>query len=200
MALRARRYFRDYELREERTDDGRSRRKLVYCGDWYQRGGSRRQQRTERWSYVLLGTAAAVALLYSMLRPIEANVSGRLVQSVSLLAMIPAFCVLEGSVEALFRRGALKKENYRTRLLMLRIMALAGCGLNLLLCAGYGVYCFRAPGEAETLTASILTGVNALFYGAIGVNELRVRYSVVKAPPRALRDGERPDEGKRYFD
>lgn len=200
MALRAKQYFKDYELRESVSADGRRRSELVYCGDWYQREGSRRRQRVERWLYVLFGAAGAALLLGAMMRPVEANISDKLVQGVSLLAMIPAFCVLEGAVEALFRRGALKKESYRARLLMLRVMALAGCGLNLILLLGYGAHWLRDTASADTLAAAVFSALNGLIYGAIGVNELKTRYRVVKAPPRATGETGRPDEARKYFD
>lgn len=200
MALRAKKYFRDYDVRETINADGRIQKELIYCGDWYRRDCSDRQRTAERWTYFLSSAAAAGLLLTAMLQRVEANISDPWVQTVSLLAMIPAFCVLEGAAEAFFRKGNLKKENYRERLLMLRVMSLVGALLNLLLFAGYG-----AAAAGETLTAGtmipiVFTGINVLIYGAIGIREIRVRYHVIKAPPRALDKNEKQNDARKYFD
>lgn len=198
MALRAKKYFRDYDVRETVTGDGGVHKELIYCGDWYRRDCSARQRTGERWSYLLSAAAAAGLLLAAMLQRVEANISVPWVQSVSLLAMIPAFCVLEGAVEAFFRKGNLKKENYRERLLMLRVMSIGGAILNLLLFAGY-IMNASAYTSGE-ITSILFAGINVLIYGSIGINELRVRYQIIKAPPRAMEQDEKKEEAKKYFD
>jgi len=200
MALRARKYFKDYLVRETVDPCGKSQKELVYCGDWYQRDCSAHQRSIERWSYLAASTAAAVMLLCAMLQRVEANISNPLVQAVSLFAMIPAFCVLEGSVEAFFRKGDLKKENYRERLLMLRVMGLIGAGLNLILFVGYGLDVLGGAVSPQTVMTVLLTGLNALIYGAIGIREIRVGYRVIKAPPRPKDGNDTQEEAKKYFD
>ena len=200
MALRAKKYFRDYEIRETVSSNGRSQRELFYCGDWYVRVCSDKQRTAERWGYLISSVAAALLLLGAMLQRVEANISIPWAQAVSLLAMIPAFCVLEGSVEAFFRKGKLKKEEYRERILMLRIMGFIGAALNLALLVGYAMALASGTLTRETAVTVLFTSVNILIYFTIGIREVRVAYRVIKAQPRAQNSNDSEEDAKRYFD
>lgn len=200
MALRAKRYFRDYEAEETVRPDGKVTRSLVYRGDLYIRQLSDRSRTLERYSYLGLSLLAGGLLVAAMLQPAAPNVSWKVVQGVSVLALIPAFCVLEGSAEAFFRKGSLKKEDYRERLVMLRVMGLVGCVLALILAVSYTIFCVRtAPLRSADVLCALFAWLDAAIYGGIGIRELCVPYEVIKAPPRALRKDETP-EREDYFD
>lgn len=197
MALRAKKYFRDYHRVQSLDPSGQVKSKLQYGGDYYVRMVSPKARSLERHLYVVLGVLGFLSLILAMNRPIAPNISGRITQAVSILALVPGFCVAEGAVEAFFRKGDLKKENYRERLLMLRVMALLGAALALVLVVSYGRYAVQDPQGG--LGAVCLSLGTAVFFGAIGVRELRVPYQVRKAPPRPLEQGDQEDP-EQYFD
>lgn len=178
MALRAKRYFEDYEV-ETSLQNGRTVRRYVYKGDWYARQLPDRVRARERAAYPPLALGAAGLLLAAMRQPTALNLGG-VFAALSLLALIPAFCVLEGSVEAFFRKGDLKKEDYRERLVMLRVMPVIGAGLALLLAGGY-LYDGLAKGGSTA--ANLLAGGCALaaaaIYAGLAAREIRVGYRVI---------------------
>lgn len=179
MALRAKKYFQDYDV-EVRLHNGKAVREYVYKGDLYARELAPAARRKERAAYPLLAAAAGALLLLAMGRPVAPNIGG-IFAALSLLALIPAFCVLEGAVEAFFRKGDLKKENYRERLLMLRVMPVAGAALNLLLAAGY-LYdgLARGANTPANLQAAACTLAASALYAALAARELKVGYRVIK--------------------
>lgn len=146
MALRANRYFKDYDV-ETTLQGGKARRVYVYKGDMYAREVSPQARARERIVYLLLAFPAGGLLVAAMLQPTPANLAG-VVAAVSILALIPAFCTAEGAVEAFFRKGDLKKGNYQERLLMLRVMPAAGAVLELVMAAGVLVWRGMPSGNA----------------------------------------------------
>lgn len=179
MALRAKKYLQDYDV-ETTLCNGKTKIKYVYKGDLYVRELSARERNLESAVYILLSILACVLLLTAMRKPVAVNISG-IFAGLSLLALIPAFCVLEGSIEAFFRRGDLKTENYRERLVMLRVMSFAGMGLDLLLTAGYVYNIFLRDAEAGAAAqAMACTLVAAAIYAGMAVREIKVRYRVIK--------------------
>lgn len=179
MALRAKKYFEDYEVTTT-IRNGKTVRKYVYKGDWYARELSPEARRLERMLYPLLSLLAGALLVAAMGQPTAPNLGG-LFAALSLLALIPAFCVLEGSVEAFFRRGNLTKEDYRERLIMLRVMPVIGAALGLLLAAGYGYDgLVRGGNPAANLLAGACTLLSAAVYAGLAAREIRVAYRVIK--------------------
>jgi len=179
MALRAKRYFEDYDV-ESVERGGRLVRRYVYKGDLYARELSERARAAERAAYPLLALLAGGLLLAAMRQPVAPNVSG-VFAALSLLAMIPAFCVLEGAVEAFFRKGDLQAESYRERLIMLRVMPVIGAGLGLLLAVGYGFDgLVRGAATAANLLAMVCALGMAALYAGLAAREIRVRYRVIK--------------------
>lgn len=177
MALRAKKYFEDYDM-ETSIRNGKTVRRYVYKGDWYVREASPDARRLERLLYPPLSLLAGVLLLIAMCQPAAPNMGG-IFAALSLLALIPAFCALEGSVEAFFRKGNLTRENYRERLVMLRVMPVTGAALGLLLTAGYGWDWLAQGNPAAGLAAACVLGSAAL-YGGLAVREIRVAYRVIK--------------------
>lgn len=178
MALRAKQYFADYDV-ETRLENGRTVRRYVYKGDLYARQLSAGARARERAAYPLLALLAAGLLLFAMRRPVAPNLGG-VFASLSLLALIPAFCVLEGAAEAFFRKGDLKKEDYRERLVMLRVMPVVGAGLNLLLAGSYLYDALAKGGDAAAcLSAAGCTLAAAAAYAGLAVREIRVGYRVI---------------------
>lgn len=178
MALRARKYFQDYET-ETRMENGRAVHRVVYRGDLYERRLPDAARRKERVLYIPIALLCGLLLLAAMTRQTPANAAG-LCAGVSLLALIPAFCVLEGAVEAFFRKGLLKKNDYQERLLMLRVMPIAGAALNLLLTAGYLAHGLRAAAYCGAdVQAAVCTALAAAGDAAIALRELRVKYRVI---------------------
>ncbi len=177
MALRAKKYFEDYDV-ETSIRNGKTVRRYVYKGDWYVREASPDARRLERLLYPPLSLLAGVLLLIAMYQPAAPNMGG-IFAALSLLALIPAFCALEGSVEAFFRKGNLTRENYRERLVMLRVMPVAGAALGLLLTAGYAYDWLARGNPAAGLAAACALGASALYAG-LAVREIRVAYRVIK--------------------
>lgn len=180
MALRANRYFKDYDV-ETTLQGGKARRVYVYKGDMYAREVSPQARARERIAYLLLAFPAGGLLVAAMLQPTPANLAG-VVAAVSILALIPAFCTAEGAVEAFFRKGDLKKGNYQERLLMLRVMPAAGTALELVMAAGYlyGAACRQATPANLAALACVLGA--AACHAAIAAREFYVKYRVIKGP------------------
>lgn len=183
MALRAKRYFQDHEVQTV-LKNGKTVRKYVYQGDWYVRQTTPAARRAERIAYLPLAALAGGLLLAAMSRPVPTNISGVLA-ALSLLALIAAFCVLEGVAEAFFRKGDLTKNDYYERLVMLRVMPAAGAALLLLLTAGYLRDAFGGQNTGAALWAAAFAGVAAAVYAGIAVREFRVQYQIVKGPGAA---------------
>ena len=181
MAIRAKKHFQDYDV-ETTLRGGKARRQFVYKGDLYVRELSARERSRESAVYILVSALAGFLLLAAMCKPVAVNMDG-IFAGLSILALVPAFCVLEGSVESFFRRGNLKTENYRERLVMLRVMPFAGAGLNLLLAAGYLYNAFLWDAETgSAVQAMVCTLGAAVIYAGVAVREIKVRYSVIKGP------------------
>lgn len=179
MALRAKKYFEDYDV-ETVLRNGKTVRRYVYKGDRYVREASPAARRAERAAYPPLALGAGVLLVAAMRQPVAANMGG-IFAALSLLALIPAFCALEGSVEAFFRKGDLTKEDYRERLLMLRAMPAAGAALALLF-AGGCLYDGLARGAdtAANLRAALCAAGTAAIFAGLAAREFRVGYRVIK--------------------
>ena len=124
MALRAKKYFQDYDV-EVKLVNGKEHRSYVYKGNLYARELTEQARTTERMAYLMVAVLAAAMLVIAMLQPVASNVAG-IFAACSILALIPAFCTAEGAVEAFFRKGDLTKGNYQERLIMLRVMPVAG--------------------------------------------------------------------------
>lgn len=179
MAIRAKKYLQDYDV-ETTQHNGKTKIRYVYKGDLYVRELSASERNLESVVYILVSILAGVLLLTAMRKPVAVNIGG-IFAGLSLLALIPAFCVLEGSVEAFFRRGELKTENYRERLLMLRVMPFAGMGLDLLLAAGYLYNAFLRNTEAGAAAQAMACALAAAaIYAGVAVREIKVRYRVIK--------------------
>ena len=187
MALRAKKYFKDYKVEEQVSDNGKVKRTYVYCGDWYVRQLSGDRRLAERIFYVLAGMVAAVLLVFAMLIKVSLNSAG-IFAGITILALVPAFLVLEGSVEAFFKKGNLKKEQYQERVIMLKAMPCLGAALNLAVAIAYAVrlagqgYVAEQAGNTKGL---ILTAINVLLYAAIAVNEFLVKYEIIKGVAEA---------------
>ena len=178
MALRARKYFQDYET-ETRMENGRAVHRVVYRGDLYERSIPDAARRKERMLYIPIALLCGLLLLAAMTRQTPANAAG-LCAGVSLLALIPAFCVLESAVEAFFRKGLLKKNDYQERLLMLRVMPIAGAALLALLTAGYAAQGLQdAACRSQDMQAAVCTALAAAGDAAIALRELRAKYRVI---------------------
>lgn len=179
MALRAKKYFEDYDV-ETTIRNGKTVRKYVYKGDWYVRELSPDARHRERMLYPLLSLLAGILLVIAMRQPTAPNLGG-IFAALSLVALIPAFCVLEGSAEAFFRKGNLTKEDYRERLIMLRVMPVINGALSLLLTAGYGYDGLaRGASPVANLLAAGCTLAAAIIYAGLAVWEIRVPYRVIK--------------------
>lgn len=178
MALRAKKYFQDFET-ETCLEDGRPVRRTVYKGDLYRRELSAAARTKERMLYIPAALLSGLLLLAAMTRETPANVDG-LCAAFSLLAMIPAFCTLEGAVEAFFRRGDLRKNDYQERLLMLRVMPVAGAALNALIAALYLAHgAQQAAYRGADWPAAGCTALAAALHAAIALREIRVKYRVI---------------------
>ncbi len=180
---------------EERVDaHGKIRHVFVYHGDLYERLVSEQQRTAERYLYILFGILAAVLLMLAMLKDIPAN-RGGIFSALSLLALIPAFCVLVGAVVSFFKTGMVTKEEYHERIFLLRLMAVLGAGLLLAAAVGYaiGIGATDDPEvQGNTVTALLLCIPAALLYLAIAVREFQVKYQVHK--------GDKPsEEPDRHF-
>lgn len=180
MALRANRYFQDYEV-ETTLCNGVQRRRYVYKGDRYDRILSPEARAKERVAYLLLAIPAGALLVAAMLQPVAANFTG-IFAALSLLALIPAFCTAEGAVEAFFRKGTLKKGNYQERLVMLRVMPILGAALELILAAGYLYGIAQKQAVPASLAAVLCVVGAAACHAAIARRELRVSYRVIPGP------------------
>ena len=112
MALRAKKYFQDYDV-EVKLVNGKEHRSYVYKGDLYARELTEQARTAERMAYLVVNVLAAAMLVIAMLQPVASNVAG-IFAACSILALIPAFCTAEGSVEAFFHKGDLTKGNYRS--------------------------------------------------------------------------------------
>ena len=193
MALRAKKYFEDYDVTTT-IRNGKTVREYVYKGDWYVRELSPEARRLERTLYPPLALLAGVLLVIAMRQPTAPNLGG-IFAALSLLALIPAFCVLEGSVEAFFRKGNLTKEDYRERLIMLRVMPIIGAALSLLLTAGYGYDGLaRGATPAANLLAGVCTLLSAAVYTGLAVWEIRVSYRIIKGERSTGADPSAADE------
>lgn len=180
MALRASRYFQEYEV-ETTLCNGVQRRRYVYKGDRYDRILSPEARAKERIAYLLLAIPAGMLLVTAMLQPVAANFAG-VFAALSLLALIPAFCAAEGAVEAFFRKGTLKKGNYQERLVMLRVMPVLGAALELILAAGYLYGIAQQEAVPASLTAVFCVVGAAACHAAIALREFRVAYRVIPGP------------------
>lgn len=179
MALRAKKYFEDYDVTTT-IRNGKTVREYVYKGDWYVRELSPEIRRLERMLYPPLSLLAGILLVAAMCQPTAPNLGG-IFAALSLVALVPTFCVLEGSVEAFFRAGNLTKEDYRERLIMLRVMPVASAALCLLLAAGYGYDgLVRGASSAANLLAGACTLLSATVYAGLAVWEIRVSYRIIK--------------------
>ncbi len=175
MSLRAKKHFQDYELRMQ-MKNGKQVCNYVYVGSWYVRDISQEERDKERWLYLILSCIAGVGVLCSVSRPISTNSSG-LFGAVSLISWIPAFCVLEGSIEAFFRKGKLTEESYKERRLMLRIMPLIEFVLGMFLLFGYLLSAITAQEKwSDALFPVGCIMVACIAYLVIAVREHRVRY------------------------
>lgn len=198
MALRAKKHFKDYVIVQSLQADGTTKNTLEYRGDWYIRCLSPKARFLERCMYIILSMLGFVFLILAMNLPIAPNISYKLTQGISIFALVPVFCVTEGSLEAFFRKGDLKKENYRERLLMLRIMGVISTVLLLFLSLSYGHYAFSQSFFRESIMAVLFSSLSFICFGLIVLRECRVKYQVRKAPPRPLQDDE--GESPQYSD
>lgn len=176
MALRAKTYFRDYDLEETVGPDGRVKREYVYRGDLYERDLPEQKQAAERLWNACFGILAALLLVLVMLCDVPAN-KGGVFSALSILALIPAFCVVVGAILSFFKKGKLTKNDYHERLLLLRVMPLLGSALLLAMTVGYLIDAAFDAAPDAWIAAGVAT-VCALLYAAIGIRELRVKYIV----------------------
>lgn len=189
MALRAKKYFQDYDV-EVTLKNGKEHRSYVYKGDLYARELTPQARSGERAAYLVLAALAALLLVAAMLQPVASNVAG-FFAACSILALIPAFCTLEGAVEAFFRKGNLTKSNYQERLVMLRVMPVLGAVLNFLIGIGYLLCLVQGAALSAGLFALFCALAAAVCYAAVAVREFRVGYRVIKG---AHSTGEDPAE------
>ncbi len=177
MALRADKYFQDYDV-EITLDHGKERRNYVYKGDMYVRSVTNKARQKERAAYVILSILSAVLLAAAMLQPSDINVGG-FFAACSILELIPAFCVAEGAVEAFFRKGDLKTSNYQERLLMLRVMPVIGATLGMVLSAGYLYGTLQGSATGANVVAFVCSSVSAVCDILIAVREFRIGYQII---------------------
>lgn len=178
MALRAKKYFRDYDV-EVKSVNGKERRICVYKGDLYARELTDRARTAERIAYLAAALLAAAILVIAMLQPVASNVAG-FFAACSILALIPAFCTAEGAAEAFFRKGNLTEGNYRERLIMLRVMPVAGAVLTALMAVGYLMCLVQGAALSAGLPALGCALAAAVCYAGVAVREFRVGYRVIK--------------------
>lgn len=196
MALRARKYFQDYELKETVTADGKVKRTYVYKGLWYTRELPPAARRTERIVYVPLAVLAAVLLAVAMFANIAPN-RGGLVSVCSILAMPPAFLVLAGAVINCFQKPPYRTDSYHDRLLMLRWMPLTGALLCGICAAGYLVFALKNPADperADSLVSFGCTAADTICYGVLAWHEFRIPYRMLPGEPEDGPEGDKPEE------
>jgi hypothetical protein len=177
MALRADKYFQDYDV-EVTLYHGKERRNYVYKGDLYVRRVTDKARQKERAAYVILSILSAVLLAAAMLQPSDINVGG-FFAACSILELIPAFCIAEGSAEAFFRKGDLKKSNYQERLLMLRVMPVIGAVLGIVLSAGYLYGALQESAAGANAAALMCAAASAVCDILIAVREFRIGYQII---------------------
>lgn len=178
MALRAKKYFQDYDV-EVTLVNGKEHRSYVYKGNLYVRELAGPARSRECAAYLVLAALAAAALLVAMLQPVATNVAG-FFAACSILALIPAFCTVEGAVEAFFRKGNLTKGNYQERLVMLRVMSVLGALLTALMAVGYLLCLVQGAALFAGLLALVCALAAAACYTAVAVREFHVGYRVIK--------------------
>lgn len=192
MALRAKKYFQDYDV-EVKLVNGKEHRSYVYKGDLYARELTEQARSAERMAYLVVAVLAAVMLVIAMLQPVASNVAG-IFAACSILALIPAFCTAEGAVEAFFCKGDLTKGNYQERLIMLRVMPVAGAVLTVIMAVGYLLCLVQGAALSAGLLALVCALAAAVCYAAVAVREFRVRYRIIKGArstgedPAAMQD------------
>lgn len=192
MALRAKKYFQDYDV-EVKLVNGKEHRSYVYKGDLYARELTEQARSAERMAYLVVAVLAAAMLVIAMLQPVASNVAG-IFAACSILALIPAFCTAEGAVEAFFRKGDLTKGNYQERLIMLRVMPVAGAVLTVIMAVGYLLCLVQGAALSAGLLALVCALAAAVCYAAVAVREFRVRYRIIKGArstgedPAAMQD------------
>jgi positive regulator of sigma E activity len=185
MAIRVKKYMENYELKT-RYRNGKTVKEYVYKGDWYVRELEEHQLVRESIIYLISALVSAGLLITAMLRPVATNMDG-ICAAMSLLALIPAFCVIEGSAETFFRRSTLKKENYQERVIMLRVMPAIGAGLLVCMMLGY-LYTGLLQGQdqSQNLGAAVCAMSAAVMYGSILYHESKVRYRIIPGKEAAL--------------
>ena len=189
MALRAKKYFQDYDV-EVGLKNGKEYHLYIYKGDLYARVLPERVRNKERIAYLVLAALACVLLLAAMLQPVASNMAG-FFAAVSIVALIPAFCVAEGAVEAFFRKGDLTKGSYQERLVMLRVMPVLGAVLNGVMTVGYLLGLQQGIPAAAAMLCSAAA---ALCYAGLAVREFRVDYRVIKGARTTGEDAAAPRE------
>ena len=187
MALRASQYFKDYDLEESVDERGKVQRRYVYHGDWFERRLTDSQRRTERYAGVLTGILAGCLFILASIQDTPANKSG-FFSVITVLNIIPAFCVLAGACIAFFKKGNLTRGDYNERMLLLRAMSFTAAVFLLILSVGYALNGFAGAASGWTAFGAALAA--SVLYAIIGIHEYKVKYTVHPgSKPSAERKG-----------
>ena len=189
MSLRAKKYFKDYDYEEVLGEDGKIHGKYVYHGDVYIPQTSDTQRKVENYFYFLLSILAGVLIVLAMLRESPSNYGG-FFSMISIISIVPMFCIIIGSFVGFFKKKELTKNDYQERRLLLSFMPLIVAVLRLITMAGYLVSAINGQSfeRRESLISFFMDVVSIILYLMIFTNEMRIKYSV--------QPGTKPSENK----
>lgn len=181
MVSGAKRYFKDYVLKEIPDKNGILKKTLVYCGDWYEKEQPACAKKREAVMFAVLGVISLVLLVLADCCNIGTNRDG-FTGALGLASLVPAFLVCAAGIRSIFMAARLTKNEYRERLVMLRVCSILCVICFFLVGIGHLRYLLgrvQAGEKAHALAACLLMGFAFLSELAIAVTECRTGYRVI---------------------